>query len=78
MKKLSIFEPQIEQHHAYKKKCKLIEETTDNCHLCLFLRKLPRPSIPELTTAPYDQTGSSFSADVLKSDTYVSSVPDFY
>ena len=45
---------------------KLIQTTTDSCHQCLSLKKLPRAVIPECTTAPYLHVGSNFSADIIK------------
>ena len=45
---------------------KLIEDTSDNCHPCLALKKLPKSAIPECTSAPYKHVGSNFSADVMK------------
>ena len=45
---------------------KLICEITNNCHPCTSLKKLPKPSIPESTSAPYDYVGSNYSSDILK------------
>ena len=45
---------------------KQIETTIDLCHLCLSLRKLPSPNVPFSTSAPYENVGSNFSADILR------------
>jgi hypothetical protein len=45
---------------------KLICEITNNCHPCTSNTKLPKPSIPESTSAPYDYVGSNYSSDILK------------
>ena len=44
---------------------KKIQEVTDSCHQCMSLRKLPSPSIPFSSTAPYSHIGSNYSADIM-------------
>ena len=43
-----------------------IKEIRDKCHLCLSLCLLPKPLIPNSTSAPYDHVGSNFSTDVIR------------
>ena len=45
---------------------KLVCEITNNCHPCTTLKKIPKPSIPESTSAPYDYVGSNYLSDILK------------
>ena len=43
-----------------------IKEISKKCHLCLSLCHLPKPLIPNSTSASYDLVGLNFSTDVIK------------
>ena len=45
---------------------KFIKEISDNCHECLSLRLLPKPMIPNSTSAPYNHVGSNYSSDIIR------------
>ncbi len=45
---------------------KLIQESSQNCHQCISLRKFRIPSTPDSTSAPYNTVGSNFAADIIQ------------
>ena len=42
-----------------------IEHTSQSCHLCASLRKVPKSLIPETTSDPPESVGCSFAADIM-------------
>ena len=45
---------------------RLIQESVQSCHQCKSLQNMPKPTIPNTTSAPYNQVGSNFAADIIK------------
>jgi hypothetical protein len=42
-----------------------LEQTSQSCHLCASLRKVPKSLIPESSSSPPESVGCCFDADIL-------------